>query len=216
PVPAGRTAHEAVRRVSDWFRLRDCPQSQEMNFAGDGDLFPVVRAAGCLRHALGTCLGPCAAACTRSAYLGQVQAVRAFLAGRDTTPLEVLQRDMQEASERMQFERAGVLRDKLAGLRWLHGWCERLRAARELSFVYPVRGHAGKDLWYLIAHGRVAAVVPWPQDAAGQARADAARARVYQGEKARSRLLAVEEVEGVLLVAGRVPRHPAARARTLR
>jgi excinuclease ABC subunit C len=27
PVPAGTTAREAVRRVNDWFRLRDCPQA---------------------------------------------------------------------------------------------------------------------------------------------------------------------------------------------
>src|SRR5206468_7403517 len=30
PVPAGHRAGEAVRRVNDWFRLRDCPQAQPM------------------------------------------------------------------------------------------------------------------------------------------------------------------------------------------
>src|SRR5205823_6722999 len=34
PVPAGRQAREGVRRVNDWFRLRDCPQAQAMVFAG--------------------------------------------------------------------------------------------------------------------------------------------------------------------------------------
>ena len=34
PVPAGRRALEAVRRVNDLFQLRDCPQKQEMVFAG--------------------------------------------------------------------------------------------------------------------------------------------------------------------------------------
>lgn len=49
PVPAGRKAREAVRRINDWYRLRDCPQSQEMIFAEQGELFPVLRAPGCLR-----------------------------------------------------------------------------------------------------------------------------------------------------------------------
>ena len=38
PVPAGRRAGEAVRRLNDWFRLRDCPQAQEMVFADQGEL----------------------------------------------------------------------------------------------------------------------------------------------------------------------------------
>src|SRR5262249_32652426 len=68
PVPSGERAREAVRRVNDWYGLRDCPQAQEMVFAEQKELFPVLRAAGCLRHEIGTCLGPCAAACTQAAY----------------------------------------------------------------------------------------------------------------------------------------------------
>src|SRR5262249_23946259 len=42
PVPAGPRAREAVRRVNDWFRLRDCPQAQEMRFSDQQELFPVL------------------------------------------------------------------------------------------------------------------------------------------------------------------------------
>src|SRR5262249_38389065 len=45
PVPAGRRAREAVRRLNDWFRLRDCPQAQEMVFAEEVELFPIARPA---------------------------------------------------------------------------------------------------------------------------------------------------------------------------
>src|SRR5262249_22653609 len=33
PIPASRRARAAVRHLNDLFRLRDCPQSQEMVFA---------------------------------------------------------------------------------------------------------------------------------------------------------------------------------------
>src|SRR5579875_4144971 len=33
PVPAGVQAREAVRRLNNWFGLRDCPQRQKMTFA---------------------------------------------------------------------------------------------------------------------------------------------------------------------------------------
>ena len=55
----GRRLREAIRWVNDGFRLRDCPQTQEVIFADRGALLPVVRAAGCLRFEIGTCLGPC-------------------------------------------------------------------------------------------------------------------------------------------------------------
>ncbi len=216
PVPAGRQAQEAVRRVNDWFRLRDCPQSQEMAFADEGELFPVARAAGCLRLGIETCLGPCAGACTRTDYLRQVRAAQAFLAGISAGPLEALERQMTEAAAALRFERAAALRDRLEPLRWLRDHLERLKAAREQhSFVYPVAGHDGRDLWYLIHHGRVAAAVPAPQNDAEHCRAAAAVEEVFQGQNARGRLLAIEEVDQVLLVAAWFRKRPEERARTL-
>ena len=73
PVSAGRRTGNAVRWLNDAFGLRDCPQAQEMVFADQAELFPVLRAAGCLRLEIGTCLGPCAAACSRDEYRAQVR-----------------------------------------------------------------------------------------------------------------------------------------------
>src|SRR5262249_2705945 len=92
PVSASRIALEAVRRLNDCFRLRDCPQSQAMIFADQQELFPVLRAAGCVRYEIGTCLGPCAAICTHAAYAEQVRSARAFLDGSDTGLLSLLER----------------------------------------------------------------------------------------------------------------------------
>src|SRR5205085_11027789 len=136
PVPAGEKAREAVRRLNDWYGLRDCSQKQEMIFAEQQELFQVLRAAGCLRHEIGTCLGPCVGACSQAAYLERVLAVRTFLAGADPGPVPVLEQDMAKASSALQFERAAVLRDKIEVLGWLRDHLKRLRQAREQhSFV---------------------------------------------------------------------------------
>src|SRR5262249_24742729 len=157
PVPAGGKAREAVRRLNDWFRLRDCPQSQEMVFADQIELFPILRAAGCLRQEIGTCLGPCAAACTRRDSGRQLRVARSFRDGTDTLLLQTLEQEMTAASAALAFEQAGALRDKLDVLSWLHERLDRLRRVRaEQSFIYPVAGHEGQDVWYLIQHGRVA------------------------------------------------------------
>src|SRR5439155_11599254 len=91
PVPVGFKVREAVRRLNDLFRLRDCPQAQEMIFAEQAELFPGVRDFGCLRYELGTCLGPCAAACSRKGYMNNVRRVHAFLAGEDRGTLDELE-----------------------------------------------------------------------------------------------------------------------------
>jgi excinuclease ABC subunit C len=216
PVPSGRRARAALRWVNDGFRLRDCPQAQELVFADQAELFPVVRTPGCLRYEIGTCLGPCAGACTRGTYRKQVRAAGAFLAGTDAALLETLERDMRAASTALLFERAAALRDKLEVLRWLHGHLQRLGQARaQHSFVYAVAGADRRDLWYLIHHGRVAAALPAPRDAPTGAAAAAAIEAVYRQADARQRLLAAEEIDGVLVVASWFRRHPEERARTL-
>jgi excinuclease ABC subunit C len=216
PVPAGHTAREAVRRVNDWFRLRDCPQAQEMVFADQAELFPVLRAAGCLRHEIGTCLGPCAAACTRPAYTDQVRAAQAFLEGTDNGPLEALKRDMAAASAALAYERAAALRDRLEVLLWLRKQLTRLRRLQQRgTVIYPVAGHDGQDLWYVIHQGRVAAALPAPRTAADH-RAAARRIReVLRKDPAGTRFLPATELDGVLLVASWFRRHAAERSRLL-
>jgi excinuclease ABC subunit C len=208
PVPSARTAGEAVRRLNDWFRLRDCPTPQTMAFADQHELFPVVREAGCIRLELGTCLGPCAAACTRPHYTGAVRAAVRFLQGRDSMPLDDLQREMLAAAQAQAFERAGALRDKWKALSWLYTHLERLREAGRRSCVYPRRGADGLERWHLIHRGRVRAVVFAPTDHMTQRRAAAALQTVYTSAAANDGPTSLEEIDGVLLVASWFRRRP--------
>jgi excinuclease ABC subunit C len=211
PVPGVRRAREAVRRLNDWFRLRDCPQKQTMVFADQSELFPVLHTPACIRHDIGTCLGPCAAACTQPDYGSQVQAAHDFLDGTDESPLEVLERDMNTAAVALQYERAAVLRDRLDSLHWLWRHLERLRQAVHHSFVYPVAGHDGGQTWYLIRHGLVRAAVP--PDAREQVLVKLGE--VFERGPKVSGPPALDEVDGVLLVAGWFARHREERQRVL-
>jgi excinuclease ABC subunit C len=215
PVPGGQKAREAVRRLNDGFALRDCPRTQEMVFADQGELFPEPRTAGCLRYEIGTCLGPCTGACTRAAYAARVGAARAFLEGKDTTLLTALERDMAEASAALAFERAATLRDGLEVIRWLTERLERLRHLRDgQSFVYPVRGVESGEVWYLIHQGRVTASRPAPtRETAG--RTAAMIEALYRRRLPPGAALPGSEVDGVLLVAAWFRRYPGERARVL-
>lgn len=207
PFPGIGRTREAVRRLNDWYRLRDCPQAQTMVFADQAELFPLDRTPGCLRHDIGHCLAPCAAACSRQDYAFHARAAIDFLHGKDTTPLEQLDRAMTDAALALEFERAAILRDRMEALEWLHNHLERLRQAVTHSFVYPVEGHDGSTVWYLVRHGLVRAALP------SLTGAEAALDAVFQGNAVGPPGL--DEIDGVLLVAGWFRKHKAERKRVL-
>jgi excinuclease ABC subunit C len=71
----------------------------------------------CLLFHIERCSGPCVGAVTHEEYDGMVSDLATFLAG-DTGPLErQISEAMAEASAALDFERAGVLRDKLEAVR---------------------------------------------------------------------------------------------------
>jgi excinuclease UvrABC nuclease subunit len=143
-------------------------------------------------------------------------AARAFLTGTDTSPLDELEMTMRTAAAAEQFERAAMMRDRLESLRWLSDQLERLRQVCERhSFVYPVHGHDGALLWYLVHGGRVVAVTPVPDEEASSQQAAAALAAVYREKRGALSLPRPEEMDGVFLVSSWFRRHPEERGRIL-
>ena len=163
PVPSPARAREAVRTLNDLLGLRDCRERMPIVYAAQGDLFAPERRAACIRHELGTCLGPCAGFVDDFVYLQRVEAVIAFLEGRAVAPLDIVIGQMTRRSDRGDFEDALRWRERFEHLEWLFGALNRSRGAIELlSFVYRDPGVYGDDRAYLIRRGVVRAMFPWP------------------------------------------------------
>ena len=74
----------------------------------------------CLYYDIGRCSGPCVPAvtgATEESYRADVDALAEFLAGGTRPVLQRLQRGMNEAAEREEFEQAARFRDQLAAAR---------------------------------------------------------------------------------------------------
>ncbi len=67
----------------------------------------------CILYSIKQCSAPCAARVTKEQYKGQVKDLVKFLNSKRTTVLRQLNKEMQTASEAMEFERAAVLRDRI-------------------------------------------------------------------------------------------------------
>lgn len=213
-VGRGRIS-DAVRRLNDWFKLRDCPSTVPLAFADQPELFDgEARAARCLRYDIGNCLAPCGL-CTRRDYAANVRAARAFLDGRDRAPLKELTKRMATAAAEMKYEQATALRDRLQALTWLDDRLTFLRSARRGgAFVYPLAGPSGETLWYLIQRGEVCAVLREPRTPTERDAAAGFVESTFAEADGESRVTD-RTVDSVLLVASWFKKYPAEKANLL-
>lgn len=215
PLVGRGRLEDAVRRLNDYFKLRDCPGTVKMAFADQPDLFPADRSVRCLRSDIGTCLTPCAGACSRKEYAANVRAAKAFLDGRDRTALKDLTKRMSAASAEMKYEQATALRDRLQLLARLDERLTFLRNARNTgSFVYPLTGADGSTMWYLIHRGEVRAAVREPQDEAALAAAEAVIEAAFARPVAAGELT-YHTVDSVLLVSAWFRKYAGEKAKLL-
>jgi excinuclease ABC subunit C len=165
PLALNWRTREAVEAVNRHFKLRDCRADTAIHFAEQQQLFSLELRVGCVRGETGSCLGPCAGVCTRTQYMAQLRAARAFLDGHDLTSLIELEQELTTAAASQQFERAAMIRDKFIRLKHLS---ERLAMLRErplpAHFIYPVVA-GRRSLWFVIAAAQVIATLTAPSDA---------------------------------------------------
>lgn len=203
PFVGAERLGDALRELGDALGLRDCSLDSRMRFADQPDLMPLPpRTPGCIRFEIGKCLGPCVAAVRADVYSDRVRQARAFLEGLDDDPMERLRAAMQSASVALEYERAGVLRDKLQRLESLREQFGRLRFAVEsLSFAYIVPGHGGEDRFYLVRRGVIRGEYPAPQSDSDWERMQSECARIYGTSRAHAPTsVPAHEVDELLLM----------------
>ncbi|HEU4564253.1 MAG TPA: UvrB/UvrC motif-containing protein [Gemmatimonadaceae bacterium] len=218
PFHGAQRVGEAVRELNDVLGLRDCALDLRMHFADQQELFQLTpRTPGCIRFEVKKCLGPCVGGCSVAQYGERLALARAFLDGADDGPLETLRSQMLAHSDQLEFERAAILRDKLARLEELREQFMRFRFAVEtLSFVYTVPGHEGDDRAYLIRRGRVRAECPAPRTPADQRHLDRLAADVFGPAERDTAQVPTHEIDELLLLSSWFRRFPDELARTVR
>lgn len=163
PFRSPGRVREGVRVLNDLLGLRDCTEKMPIVFAGQGDLFDQPRQAACLRYDFGLCAGPCAGYVDEAAYRDRVETAVGFLEGRTIRPIDRVVAEMSALSTSGDYEAALRWRDRFERLEWLLAAAARARTGMELlSFVYRDPGDFGDDRAYLIRHGIVRAVFPYP------------------------------------------------------
>ncbi len=108
PYPNAGAVSESLHYLQKVFRLRPCRDSY---FAH--------RSRPCLQHQIGRCSAPCVGLISKPDYDRDVSAAVRVLEGRNDEVLRELADRMEDASQRLEFERAASLRDQIAAIKEL-------------------------------------------------------------------------------------------------
>lgn len=167
------------------------------------------RRSSCLYHDLGQCLAPCLGR-SDAAYAAEVARVRDLLEGDGTDVLRAVEAAMREAAARLDFEEAGLLRDRLARLQRLLARQRPFGASVTVLHAALVEADArGGVQVFLLRGGRLVERLdlPDPRGEADAARLSAALVRHFGSGNGPPRGLDRREVDEMRLLAQWVCRH---------
>lgn len=71
----------------------------------------------CLNYHIGQCKAPCAGYVSEEDYKKEVDEVLSFLSGKYNKVIKVLEKEMEEAAEELNFEKAAILRDQINSIK---------------------------------------------------------------------------------------------------
>lgn len=131
PYPNARATRETLQLLQKLFLLRPCT-----------DTFFSNRSRPCLQYQIKRCSAPCVRLISPEAYRQDVDDAIKVLEGRGTELVEELAKRMEDASQKLEFERAARLRDQINGIKAIHS-------------TQSVTRHASEDIdaVALVSHG---------------------------------------------------------------
>jgi excinuclease ABC subunit C len=110
PFASAWSVKETVKAIQRVFLIRNCTDSFFAN-----------RTRPCLLYQIKRCSGPCVGLVSDADYATLVAQAKSFLSGKSGSVQKDLAAEMAAAAERMEFERAAAVRDRLRGLAYIQG-----------------------------------------------------------------------------------------------
>ena len=103
PYPSGSSAKEMVNFIKEKFQIRQCRNFKFQDRA-------------CLNYHIKKCLAPCMGYVSKEEYRKQIDQIIMLLEGKIDSIIKSAQKEMQEASENLEFEKAALIRDRILSI----------------------------------------------------------------------------------------------------
>lgn len=133
PYSSTSAVRETLRQIQLMFPLRTCPDAVLNN-----------RSRPCLYYQMKQCVAPCVQLVSRDAYHDIVKQVVMVLEGRSTELETMLLKEIEGHVEKLEFEKAATVRDRLYAL----------RSTMEKQRTVNAAGNGDRDVFGYYTHGR--------------------------------------------------------------
>ena len=133
PFASVTAVNRTIASLQKAFLLRNC-----------SDSFYAARTRPCLQHQIKRCAAPCTREISIEGYNELVEEAREFLSGRSQGVRDHLQRDMNQAAEQLDFERAALLRDRLSALALIQSQGDATAKSVEEADVFAIHHEGGQ------------------------------------------------------------------------
>lgn len=108
PYTSSYAVKQAVASACKIFKLPSCSR----RFPQD-----IGKGRPCLNSHIGQCMAPCSGKISRQKYDEAARDAVDFLKGGSSESIKVLTKQMEEAAERLDFERAAIIRDRITAIK---------------------------------------------------------------------------------------------------
>ena len=132
PYPNARATRETVLLLQKLFLLRPC-----------SDTFFANRSRPCLQYQIKRCSGPCVGLISVEDYKQDVADAIKVLEGRGAELIDDLAQRMEDAAQKLEFERAARLRDQINGIKAIHSTQSVTRNVTEDIDAVALVSHGG-------------------------------------------------------------------------
>jgi excinuclease ABC subunit C len=119
PYPSAGAARETLKQLQKLFPIRQCDDTVYSN-----------RTRPCLQYQIERCTAPCVGLIDKSSYAQDVDNTVMFLEGKGGLLIEQLIKNMEQAANAHEYEKAALYRDRIA----------KLRVVLERNFVHGEKG----------------------------------------------------------------------------
>lgn len=144
PFASAHSVRKTITALQKAFLLRNCTDS-----------FYQSRTRPCLQHQIKRCAAPCTGEISIPDYAALVEDARAFLMGKTKKVQDELSKDMNEAAENLDFERAALLRDRLSALALIQSQGDMTAQSLADADVFAIHHEAGQfcvQVFFFRAH----------------------------------------------------------------
>lgn len=105
PYASAYSVRQTLKHLQKIFPIRSCSDSVLNN-----------RTRPCLLHQIGRCVAPCTRPVDHAEYMELVKGTILSLRGQVDETMQILEARMKEHSERMEFEKAAAIRDRMSAI----------------------------------------------------------------------------------------------------